>query len=194
MTNKDSQNKSGLTSPFIPPLSNAAALGVFALLTMSLVFAFYVLTLEPIARGKAEYERQILLVLGSSFGKEDELQFSGKGSPTAGYDILKNGVPVGTILPARTDAGYSGNIEMLAAVANNGSLVSLRVTAHSETPGLGDKIDREKSDWVLQFNDRTADTVWQLKQNGGDFDSLTGATITSRAVVNAAASVVKNVK
>ena len=56
---------------------------------------------------------------------------------------------------------------------------------HSETPGLGDGIDARRSDWIAQFSGRSLDDRWALRRDGGDIDQLTGATITSRAVLKA---------
>ena len=68
-------------------------------------------------------------------------------------------------------------------------MLAVRAVAHEETPGLGDRIDAAKSDWINRFSGRSlADPDperWAVRRDGGDFDQLTGATITSRAVVNA---------
>ena len=60
---------------------------------------------------------------------------------------------------------------------------------HKETPGLGDRIERRKSDWITSFDGRSLEqpsaSGWDVKKNGGEFDQFTGATITPRAVVNA---------
>ena len=65
----------------------------------------------------------------------------------------------------------------------------MRILQHRETPGLGDKIESSRSDWILQFNGRALGdpvvTGWAIKNDGGDFDQLTGASITPRAVINA---------
>ena len=59
---------------------------------------------------------------------------------------------------------------------------------HHETPGLGDKIDLNKSFWILAFNGKSLQqpllSQWKVKKDGGDFDQFAGATITPRAVVN----------
>ena len=65
----------------------------------------------------------------------------------------------------------------------------MHVLAHRETPGLGDLIESGKTDWVRQFNghsltDPTA-KYWKIKRDGGEFDQLTGASVTPRAVVKA---------
>ena len=63
----------------------------------------------------------------------------------------------------------------------------VRAVKHSETPGLGDAIDTQKTDWVFSFNkqslDSPAPSKWLVKKDGGEFDQFTGATITPRAVV-----------
>ena len=65
----------------------------------------------------------------------------------------------------------------------------VRVLTHKETPGLGDYIDILKDDWITQFNDesleKTTESFWKVKKDGGKFDYMAGATITPRAVVKA---------
>lgn len=85
--------------------------------------------------------------------------------------------------------GYSGDIVVLIGVQANGELSGVRTVTHAETPGLGDKIEIAKHDWVTTFNglslDNTPQQQWAVKKDGGRFDQFTGATITPRAVVNA---------
>ncbi len=82
--------------------------------------------------------------------------------------------------------GYSGTIRFLVGVTLKGEIIGVRIISHSETPGLGDKIEVEKSDWILGFVKRTLENtgLWAVKKDGGDFDQFSGATITPRAVVN----------
>jgi electron transport complex protein RnfG len=81
--------------------------------------------------------------------------------------------------------GYSGTIRFLVGVTLNGEIIGVRIISHSETPGLGDKIEAEKSDWIDSFAKRAIENtgVWAVKKDGGDFDQFSGATITPRAVV-----------
>ena len=79
-------------------------------------------------------------------------------------------------------------IELEQAVGkNDGSVAGVRVVAHRETPGLGDKVDLRKSDWILDFNERSlanpALNGWNVEKEGGVFDQFTGATVTPRAVI-----------
>lgn len=85
--------------------------------------------------------------------------------------------------------GYAGPIEALVGIDPDGRILGVRVIAHRETPGLGDKIERRKSDWILAFDGRSLANppppAWRVKKDGGDFDQFTGATITPRAVIQA---------
>jgi electron transport complex protein RnfG len=76
---------------------------------------------------------------------------------------------------------------MIIGVNFNGSVAGVRVVDHRETPGLGDKVDLKKSDWILSFNGKSLvnpqASGWTVKKEGGDYDQFTGATITPRAVI-----------
>ncbi len=112
------------------------------------------------------------------------------GSPqTRVYRGRKGGEPVAAVFTSVAPNGYSGPIRLLVGVRRDGTLAGVRVVTHKETPGLGDKIDERKSDWVLAFNGRSLGDPpperWKVRRDGGDFDQFTGATITPRAVVKA---------
>lgn len=86
-----------------------------------------------------------------------------------------------------SEAGYGGPITLTVGIGRDGRIASVRVLSHSETPGLGDKIDVRKSDWIRGFDGRGLDTGtrWAVRKDGGEFDQFAGATITPRAVVKA---------
>ena len=117
--------------------------------------------------------------------------FSAKQTVTV-YRAYKDNKPVGAIFDVVTPDGYSGDIRLLVGVKINGEISAVRVVTHRETPGLGDKIDLAKSQWITSFNGKSLysvpDNQWAVKKDGGNFDAFAGATITPRAVV----SVVKN--
>jgi electron transport complex protein RnfG len=85
--------------------------------------------------------------------------------------------------------GYAGPVVLMMGVARTGEVLGVRVLKHSETPGLGDKIELAKNNWILSFNGKSLTNPvaaqWQVKKDGGVFDQFTGATITPRAVVQA---------
>ncbi len=100
----------------------------------------------------------------------------------------KQGKPVAAIFRATTLQGYGGAITLLIAVNyDDQHLTGVRVVEHKETPGLGDKIEVAKSDWILGFKGKSLNNPdsksWAVKRDGGDFDQFTGATITPRAIV-----------
>lgn len=113
-----------------------------------------------------------------------------------------------TIFPAKKDdkifayliehtypKGYSGDIKILTGFDISGEILGIRVITHQETPGLGDKIDIRKSDWIKSFTGLSFDNLekskWKVKRDGGVFDQFTGATITPRAIVTAAYEVLE---
>lgn len=97
--------------------------------------------------------------------------------------------PVAVLADVRTGRGYSGPIRLLIAVTPDGRVLGVRVLEHRETPGLGDRIERRRSDWITQFEGRSLDDPtpeqWAPDRREGAFDTLSSATITSAAVIDA---------
>lgn len=83
--------------------------------------------------------------------------------------------------------GWGGPINFIMAVDRDGEILGVRVINHKETPGLADKIELEKDDWISGFNGaslaNTSHIQWAVKKDNGKFDQFTGATITPRAMV-----------
>lgn len=98
------------------------------------------------------------------------------------------GVNTGFAFPIVGD-GYSGEIEMLMGINHDGEILGVRVITHAETPGLGDKIEISKAEWIKSFDGHslanTPKKDWAVVKDGGKFDQFAGATITPRAVVAA---------
>jgi electron transport complex protein RnfG len=105
------------------------------------------------------------------------------------YRARKDNQPIAAVFTTIAPNGYNGKIKLLVGVYYDGSLAGVRVISHKETPGLGDKIDLKKADWILQFTGLSlidpVESKWKVKKDGGQFDQFTGATITPRAVVKA---------
>jgi len=105
------------------------------------------------------------------------------------YRARREGKPVALVMAPVAPDGYSGAIKLLVGIGYDGILTGVRVSAHHETPGLGDAIDEERSDWIFGFDGKSLDNPtldrWRVKRDGGAFDQLTGATITPRAIVKA---------
>jgi len=126
-------------------------------------------------------------LVDDTFILEAETSLLGLRQERQGYRVRQAERVVGVILPATARDGYSGDIRTLVGVRSDGSVAGVRVVAHKETPGLGDKVDLRKSPWILGFNDRSLDnpalSQWSVSKDGGAFDQFTGATVTPRAVI-----------
>lgn len=85
--------------------------------------------------------------------------------------------------------GYAGKIKLMLGIDVQGKVLGVRVLAHKETAGLGDKMEVKKSDWILRFDGLSLGNPpvekWKVKKDGGQFDQFTGATITPRGIVDA---------
>lgn len=107
---------------------------------------------------------------------------------TSVYIARLNGSVTGVAFKFTANGGYSGPIILMIGMDKDGAVLGVRVVSHAETPGLGDKIERNKSDWILSFNSRSLENTpaerFKVKKDGGDFDQFAGATITPRAVVH----------
>lgn len=117
----------------------------------------------------------------------------GSEEPLPVYRARMDLEPVAAVLTAVTPDGFSGEIRIFVAIYPDGEVAAVRVIEHHESPGLGDLIEHRKSDWIeaftgLQTSEVVADLrapAWTLDRDGGDFDHISGATVSSRAVVNA---------
>ena len=114
---------------------------------------------------------------------------SGPAGGISVYRARMAGQPVALVMTPVAPDGYNGTIKLLVGIRVDGTLSGVRVVAHRETPGLGDAIDETRSDWIHQFDNKSLQNPtperWKVRKDGGDFDQLTGATITPRAIVKA---------
>ena len=113
----------------------------------------------------------------------------GSKEPLTAYIARKNNKPVAAVFTVIAPDGYSGKIKLLVGINYDSTIAGVRAISHKETPGLGDKIDVSRSDWIQGFDNRSLQNPtandWKVKKDGGEFDAFTGATITPRAVVKA---------
>ncbi len=102
------------------------------------------------------------------------------------YPGKKGGELVGTAVETFSDKGYGGPVRVLAGFLPDGTIYDTVVLEQKETPGLGDKMGRSKSDFSLQFKMKDpASFRLFVKKDGGDVDAITAATISSRAYCEA---------
>lgn len=180
-------------------LKSGATLAFIAAVCTALVAATYQVTADRIAANeKALLEQSLQPAIGGLMfeGSVSESRLDIQpphelpGNDTAVvYRLYSGEEPVGALFAVTAPDGFSGPIRVLVGVAADGSVSGVRILQHRETPGYGDSIASTRSDWVYQFNGRSlGDPVvgqWHLRVDGGQFDQLTGASITPRAVLKA---------
>jgi electron transport complex protein RnfG len=113
----------------------------------------------------------------------------GTDDPVDVFVMMDDGNARALVFATVAPDGYNAPIDLLVGVSTDGRVSGVRVIDHRETPGLGDGIDIEKSDWIRQFDGRSLGNPtregWRVDKDDGEFDSLTGATVTPRAIVAA---------
>lgn len=180
-------------------VTTSLLLGVFAIVGTFMV----ALTFEETEKRIADNEYQALLrtlnalVPAESYDNDittDTIRVTskpllGNRKPLTIYRARMEGKPVAAVITTVAPDGYNGAIKLLVAIRYDGTVSGVRVLNHRETPGLGDAIEIERSDWIRSFDDhslRNPDELgWRVKKDGGIFDQFTGATVTPRAVVKA---------
>lgn len=180
-------------------LRNSVILGLFAVATVGMIAVTQQTTAERISEAQRRVQLSALNeivphdqhdndLLTDSFTVQDR-QYLSLSAPANAYRARQGERVSAVILPVVAPDGYSGRIDLLVGIRADGSIAGVRSVSHRETPGLGDKIDAGKSQWILSFNGKSLSMPipeqWAVKKDGGQFDQFTGATITPRAVVKA---------
>ncbi|PWQ92427.1 electron transport complex subunit RsxG [Leucothrix pacifica] len=173
-------------------------LAFFALVGVVLLVVVQWLTKDQIAENARLMKLQRLHEIVSAADYNNDLLASAQTLPLSiegladtakKYTASKSGTAIADIYEVTSLQGYSGPISLVIGINADNSLRGVRVISHKETPGLGDKIETSKDDWILQFAGKSLQNPelnrWKVRKDGGDFDQFTGATITPRAVVNA---------
>ena len=174
------------------------SLSGFALVITVLLTIIYGITVDKIAEQKQKYlQKQLYQVCNLEFGK-DSITIEPIASLQAtaiNYTLIKSiqkltvtdSKKVFYVINFIATNGYSGDIELIMALNSFGEISGVSVVSHKETPGLGDKIELKKSDWITKFNGLSLTSYtskdWTVTKDGGKFDAFSGATITPRAVV-----------
>ena len=98
----------------------------------------------------------------------------------------------GYVMTYETSMGYSNPLVMIAGFDKDKKVYKADIQFSLETPGLGDKVDRAHGNFLDQFSGYALeDANWDVKKLGGDFDYITGSTVTSRATVVATSMALK---
>ena len=166
----------------------ALQLGLFALLSAAFLAGLHLLTRDTITENEARRAAELLAFVTPKTelaAVETTVQIEGKKQKL--WQVINDKEVIAVVLPITAKGGYTGDIEMLVGIDKQQRISGVRVTRHRETPGLGDKIDSNRGNWIESFKERSLDNprseLWAVKKDGGIFDQFTGATITPRAVV-----------
>jgi electron transport complex protein RnfG len=178
MAKKESTFKNMVFVLFIVSFVSSAALGVV-----------YELTKEPIRMVDINKKNNAIQSVVPQFNNEpanESFKVPSDLDSLTFYPAKKDSILVGTAVETYTKKGFSGLIRLMIGFAPDGSILQIAVLEHKETPGLGDKIDKSKSDFSLQFEGKNpASFKIAVKKDRGDVDAITASTISSRAYCDA---------
>lgn len=177
-------------------LRTLLTLGLIGLVAAALLSGVHELTEDRIAE---QAERRALAELNRLIDPERydnrllddkvRVRIPGLQGTSTIYRARADGQPAALLADVTTSQGYSGDIRLLVGLRPDGRLIGVRVLEHRETPGLGDRIESERSDWIEQFRGRSLTNPpgdrWAPDRRGGAFDTLSSATITSAAIIDA---------
>ena len=183
----------------LPVIRSGATLAAIAAVCTALVALTYLATADRITANEQAWLEQSLQPALSGVTFDGSLTDSRvtiaaphdlPGSEDAiVYRVYSAGEPVAALFAVSARDGYAGAIRLLVGIGIDGSVTGVQVLEHRETPGIGDGIEHARSDWLDRFEGRSIGAPraegWKIRSDGGRFDQLTGASVTSRAVVKA---------
>ncbi len=176
------------------PLKHAAILGSFCMGFGVVLAVTYIVTADAIRQRsdddkRASLDQVIPAGLHDNNPLTDTLTLPGhEGKPVTVFRATRDH-KVTALAYEIIGSGYAGEVRLMLGVDAEGTVLGVRPLAHKETPGLGDKIEPAKTDWISRFTGLSLGNPpvgkWKVKKDGGQFDQFSGATITPRGVVGA---------
>ena len=159
------------------------------LLAAGLLGTVFALTKEPIRLAELKKKNEAIAVVVHGFDNEPSQELERifmDGDSIYLYTARKGDELLGTAVETFTNNGFSGNFKLMVGFDPHGSIIDIAVIKHAETPGLGDKMEQDKSDFHVQFmgKDPTNFNIAVTKDRG-EVDAITASTITSRAYCDA---------
>lgn len=172
------------------------ALTVITFVASSALGAVYSITKEPIAAAMLAKKNNAIMEVIPEFNNlpSDEMyKIAVDGDTLYFYPGKMDGELVGTAVETFTKAGFSGEIRIMVGLLPDGTINDVTVLKHEETPGLGDKMEKKKSDWSNQFKGKNpARFNVAVTKDGGEIDAITASTISSRAFCEAVTRAYQN--
>ncbi len=170
-------------------LSMVATLFVVTLVSAGLLGSVFALTKEPIRLAELKKKNEAIQVVVPGFDNEPSQEVERifmDGDSLYLYSARLGEELLGTAVETFTNIGFSGEFKLMVGFAPDGSIIDVAVIKHAETPGLGDKMEKGKSDFSVQFMGKHPDSFkLAVKKDRGDVDAITASTITSRAYCEA---------
>lgn len=183
-----------MSAPQKPFFIHALVLGGFSMAAAGLLAGGDKLTAEEIRqRALEDLQASLTQVIPAAIHDNspvaDAITLKRDGAKDLKVYRAKKGGRVTGVAYEVSGSGYAGEIKIIMGIDPEGRLTGVRVVKHAETPGLGDKIEPAKSDWINRFSGLSLGNPpaekWKVRKDGGQFDQFSGATITPRAVVGA---------
>lgn len=175
------QNKSKISSLIIVML-------MVALIAAALLSVINQVTKEPIQKAQNKMVAESIQEVVST--KFDNDPYAEKISVKRGkerftlYPARKEGYVTSIVMKTFSNKGFGGRMDVLVSFLLDGTIGGYKVITHKETPGLGSKVN-EASFRKNIIGKNPADEKFKVRQDGGEVDAITGATITSRALIDA---------
>ncbi len=163
-------------------------LSAITLISSALLGGVYVVTKGPIDAALTAKTNSAIASVAPKFDNDPSsevkvVELSGKNYKV--YPARSAGKVIGYAIESYA-SGFGGRISLMVGFNINGTINSISVLGHTETPGLGDKIEPKKSGFGVQFQGKNPEEFKMVvKKDGGDVDAITASTITSRAYCDA---------
>jgi electron transport complex protein RnfG len=170
-------------------VSMVTTLSVVALIAAALLGGVYEMTKEPIRLAELKKKNEAIKMVVPEFNNtpsEEFVKVGMDGDSLVLYEVKMNGELVATAIETFTNNGFSGHFKLMVGFDPDGNIIDVAVISHSETPGLGDKMEQAKSDFHVQFQGKhPEDFKLMVKKDRGDVDAIAATTISSRAYCEA---------
>ena len=170
-------------------LNMLATLFMVTLVAAGLLGSVYAITKEPIRLAELKKKNEAIQVVVPGFDNEPSQEVERifmDGDSIYLYTARQGDEILGTAVETFTNMGFSGEIKLMVGFAPDGTIIDIAVVKHAETPGLGDKMEKDKSDFSVQFMGKHPNNFnLAVKKDRGDVDAITASTITSRAYCDA---------
>lgn len=165
------------------------SLTLIAIISAAGLALVYSITKKPIEKAQNQKKNEaIQLVLPNFKGElqDQEITLEGDDQAVIVHKAFANEKFFGAAIETYTNKAFDGQFKIMVGFDSTGTILGTEVLEHTETPGLGEKIKKSKSDFSLQFDGKNpADYKLSVTKDGGDVDAITAATISSRAFCDA---------